>query len=279
MIQVRIHDIAFAHVASLSGLQVPSHFTWCRDKQCNTHNPDIAFFTDCCLASVEASNARRKIAWLIEPPTIRGDSYVYARNCPLFDYILSYDRSMASDKRFLYYAASGCWIRGPGDRRGLPYDVGIYPKRKLISIIASEKQWLEGHILRHDIIAKHSTIEAFGNAANRHIDEKIEGLRDYMFSVVTENTMVNDLFTEKLVDCFATGTIPIYWGTKNIGNYFDANGILQFTNLEEFDMIMSQLSPELYNSKLQSIQENYNRHFQFRTPEDRIWDHYPFLFQ
>ena len=36
-----------------------------------------------------------------------------------------------------------------------------------------------------------------------------------MFSVCIENDVYDTYFTEKILDCFATGTIPIYKGTKN----------------------------------------------------------------
>ena len=62
-----------------------------------------------------------------------------------------------------------------------------------------------------------------------------------MFSVCIENTTHDTYFTEKILDCFATGTLPIYKGTKNITKYFDGNGILF---LDEINI--NELTPELY---------------------------------
>ena len=39
-----------------------------------------------------------------------------------------------------------------------------------------------------------------------------------------ENNIEPDYFTEKLIDCFLTGTVPIYLGPKQVENYFDPNG-------------------------------------------------------
>lgn len=33
-------------------------------------------------------------------------------------------------------------------------------------------------------------------------------------------------FTEKILDCFTTGTIPIYQGAPDIGDYCNAEGIV-----------------------------------------------------
>ena len=45
-------------------------------------------------------------------------------------------------------------------------------------------------------------------------------------------------FNEKIIDCFFSGTIPIYWGTKNISKYFDENGIIFFPNIDEWGFNM-----------------------------------------
>jgi hypothetical protein len=97
--------------------------------------------------------------------------------------------------------------------------------------------------------------------------------------VVVENSRCDDYFTEKLIDCFATGTIPIYWGTSNLGSYFNMDGIITFSELGELDTIMANLSPELYTERLLAIQDNFNRHHQYRVPENWMFEHYPDLFK
>ena len=62
----------------------------------------------------------------------------------------------------------------------------------------------------------HEVIQKFGNKMTVFgrgydpIEFKIDGLKDYRFSVVIENCKRDYWFTEKLIDCFVTGTIPIY---------------------------------------------------------------------
>ena len=45
------------------------------------------------------------------------------------------------------------------------------------------------------------------NAPDWH--DKSQALNDYMFSVVLENDQYDDYFTEKILDCFATGIVHI----------------------------------------------------------------------
>ena len=60
---------------------------------------------------------------------------------------------------------------------------------------------------------------------------------------VFENGQYETYFTEKLLDCFATGTIPVYLGAPDIGNYFNKDGIIDLT--DEFEV-----SDEIYFSKM-----------------------------
>jgi hypothetical protein len=92
-----------------------------------------------------------------------------------------------------------------------------------------------------------------------------------MFSIVVENTIKDYYFTEKLIDCFRTGTIPIYWGCPSIGDFFDLNGIIIFNSIEELNDIIHNLNEELYNSKLNSVIINFNKSKDYLLPDDIIY--------
>jgi len=74
-------------------------------------------------------------------------------------------------------------------------------------------------------------------------------------------------FTEKLLDCFATGTIPVYLGAPDIGDHFNMNGIIVLG--DEFDV-----SDEIYYSKIDAIQDNLERAKKMEILEDFIWENY-----
>ena len=46
-----------------------------------------------------------------------------------------------------------------------------------------------------------------------------------MFQIATENVQKEFYFTDKILDCAITGTVPIYWGPKNIGNFFSTQRV------------------------------------------------------
>ena len=148
----------------------------------------------------------------------------------------------------------------------------IYNKSKNISIISSNKTFTDGHKLRHEVIQKFGNkMDVFGRGYTP-VEFKIEGLKDYRFSVVIENCKRDYWFTEKLIDCFATGTIPIYWGCPSIDDFFNTDGMLLFDNMEELVSILENCDESLYESKLESIKENFEKCKNFLLPDEHVYN-------
>ena len=101
------------------------------------------------------------------------------------------------------------------------------------------------------------------------IQKKEEGLNDYMFSVCIENDEHDTYFTEKILDAFATGTIPIYKGTRKIVNHFNENGILFLD-----DINLNDITPELYFSKMDAVKENFEKVLSLNVLENYMYDKY-----
>jgi hypothetical protein len=99
---------------------------------------------------------------------------------------------------------------------------------------------------------------------------KLLGLKDYRYSFVFENDNYPSIFCEKLTDCFATGTIPVFWGTPDIGNFFDINGIIQFND----DFKIETLTKDLYFSKIEHIKNNFKIANELPSSEDYIYLNY-----
>jgi hypothetical protein len=139
-------------------------------------------------------------------------------------------------------------------------------------MVYSNKQYLTGHMLRHHVANQfNSKIDLFGKGTNHPIEFKEEALIDYHYSIVIENSKTENYFTEKLLDCLATGTIPVYWGCPNLGNFFNLDGIITFNTIEELASIIPTLTPELYNSKIGAIKENLELSKQYNITEDWIY--------
>ena len=127
-----------------------------------------------------------------------------------------------------------------------------------------------GHAIRHGWINRlHGKLDFFGKGFNP-IENKEEGLSDYRFSVAIENCSVPNYFTEKIGDCFATGTIPVYIGCTNIDTFFNPDGIIHLTH----ELELESLTEELYLSKLDAVKENFELIKQYEIPEDWIYNTY-----
>jgi hypothetical protein len=111
-------------------------------------------------------------------------------------------------------------------------------------------------------------IDVYGHLC-RGIQKKEEGLNDYMFSVCIENDIHDTYFTEKILDAFATGTIPIYKGTKNVVNHFNAGGILFLD-----DINIDDLTEDLYYSKLEYVKENFEKVQELNVLENWMYKNY-----
>lgn len=164
----------------------------------------------------------------------------------------------------------------PLDSYELPDNIyQIYPKSKLVSTVVSTKAFLPGHIKRLNFIkAIQHKIDIYGRGI-KEIPSKLEGIKDYMFSVAIENISCDDnYFSEKIIDCFLTGTIPIYHGCIHIGEFFDERGILSFQTQEELDEIIDGLSPEKYQSMLEYAKINFDKCFDWALNNDMAYEKY-----
>jgi len=106
-------------------------------------------------------------------------------------------------------------------------DRKLYKKTKLVSMIASNKSMCDFHILRNNLAKKYeNSLDLFGRG-RKEIVNKVDGLKDYMFSITIENANYDGMISEKLTDCFATGTVPVYLGSeKTVKKIFDAKGVI-----------------------------------------------------
>jgi|TARA_R110000765_G_scaffold243832_2_gene346158 hypothetical protein len=205
-----------------------------------------------------------KVLVQIEPPTIVSTlNATIIDNKDNFDLILTWHPNILSKcNNSELFVFGDCWI----DEK----DRVIHKKTKMLSIIASSKQQTEGHRLRHQIINKRIvSMDTFGRGYNP-IDNKIIGLKDYMFSLIIENDNTDNWVTEKIIDCLVTGTIPVYWGCSNIGDYFNTKGFIQFKNITESNEILPQLNEDKYYNMLPFVKENYNLSFNYTDFWGRI---------
>ena len=225
---------------------------------------EVTFYIDSTLAQAQIDETSGpKYGWLLESKYITPQIVDSVRMFPeqyleTFDLIFTHNHDLLKlDSKFKWVPAQGFWIKEPK----------IYDKSKMISMIASNKKMCEGHRLRLQWVERlWGQVDMYGRGFNE-IALKEEGLCDYMFSIAIENGQYETYFTEKLLDCFATGTIPVYLGAPDIGKVFNSDGIIALS--DEFDV-----SEELYYSKIDAIKENLEKAKEMEILEDFIYLNY-----
>jgi hypothetical protein len=240
------------------------YFNWIWDR--SPVDSDITVFSDSYIKEVETSNSRVKIAWLIEPPVINSFIYEYAsKNIDKFDLIFTFDEDLLKlGDNVRYYPYGTTWI-GEEDR-------AIHDKSKILSAVFSDKKMTKGHGLRHEIYASHKNeVDFFGAINNNRIEHKITGHKDYAFSLIVENWTGNSYFSEKLLDCLLTGTIPVYWGFSKFNEFFDPNGFVYFTEASQLRDIIPYLTMDNYTSRLDAVKENFKRALNYIDLEENLW--------
>jgi len=194
----------------------------------------------------------RRICLLLESPIYDfiGDKKKFDAR---FRRIFTHRKSLleSSEKYIpLYYGTS--WLEGHLEGRG-------YDKSELVSFIGSIEHCAEhGYPLRMDVAQVCMGLEAvdcYGKGI-RPIDSKISGLEKYAFSIAMENIREDYYFSEKLIDCLLTDTVPIYWGCPGIVELFDERGMITFQTLEDLERILSSLSMEKYREMLPYVRNN-----------------------
>lgn len=169
------------------------------------------------------------------------------------------------------------FIPGQG---ALVEEFGLFEKSKLVSCCVSDKVMSEGHRLRLEFakeLEKTGQVDMYGYGANfKYAPTKLETLKDYMFQFCLENDSYESYYTEKIHDCFLTGTIPIYYGAPDIGDFYNINGIIMILPDENGVLSFNSecLTEEYYYDHFDAVKENYEIALTEQTIEDYIYRNY-----
>ena len=275
MITINLFDTTFKHLRKKNGKysmvkdKIPKHIRYVHDKM---NFDGITIFTDTYLNSpiVKKVKSKYKIGWIIEPPEITSNTYSNFENYKdNFDFILTYNIQLLQryPNRTKFVPFGGTWVDES--------EYKMYGKNKEINIIYSNKKFARGHKLRHQVANSHNELDKFGLGPGKPFDKVKKVLAPYKYSIVIENDKIRNFFTEKLLNCFAVGTIPIYWGCPNIGDFFNTDGIVQFHTTKELDRALEKIkfdSDNFFSSMKAAVQDNFNRVKKYDVVENWMYE-------
>lgn len=139
-----------------------------------------------------------------------------------------------------------------------------------VSAMFSAKAGLPNYELRHKILENVGQIQIPQMVVGQSSKAKMFPLQcvwehgskdatfEYMFQFAIENCCSHGYFTEKIIDCFATCTVPIYLGAPDIGRYWNMDGIIAL-DVDNWVNQVNSLTPEDYRIRMGAIADNFER--------------------
>lgn len=80
------------------------------------------------------------------------------------------------------------------------------------------------------------------NLKPKPCDDKIKTMSDYKFAICFENVAYPGHITEKIIDCFIAGVIPIYLGAPDIENFIPKDAFIDMRKFKTFEDLNEYLS-------------------------------------
>ena len=200
-----------------------------------------------------------------------------------FDLILTWDERLLKRPKTIKFMSlfKYSWVKFPPIAGINPYIKHHYNniqpleynnKKFFISTLCGDKNWCPGHKMRHAICSKQKEItipKRFYKPKKTEIlkifDDNIDisetrdksEMFDCMFHIAVENNRGKDYFTEKLIDCIVSKTVPIYYGCPNIGDYFDLNGIIIVNDENDCIAKINKLNKKTYKKMKPYVEKNF----------------------
>ena len=255
MLHYGLVDRAFSHDIGAVAGQQSSFIMWERD-QSKWDSVEEFFVTDQEVIA-DVSWLRRRFpnrlvnAWTIESRGVNPKPFQFLeKNFALYDRIFTHDSALleiAPNSKFS--PGGGVWIGG--NHAG--GEIGVHLKTKDVSLVSSKKIKTRLHRER---------LKAAIRLGNGKSDVDVflgtepaawKSLRDYRFNIVFENYQSDFYFTEKLLNCFATGTVPIYRGARKLDTFFDTDGVIGFESFVELKQVLALATEEHYQLLLPAV--------------------------
>ena len=194
-------------------------------------NYDVGIYVDRMCFVSPRDESKTNCAWLIEPPIINGENYInIVKNKENFKYIFTHHKNVLPQaENAVYIPHGGTWMREE--------DINIHDKSKIVSCIFSWKNWNPYHRMRfrvYDRLKDDNRVDFYGTGCEKPIEYKTEALKDYMFSIVIENSIESDYFTEKIlfIDPCRFSYQPVAWARDTPLTQLPAltNGFITFAS-------------------------------------------------
>jgi len=95
-----------------------------------------------------------------------------------------------------------------------------------------------------DELSKYKQVDSGGRFRNNvggPVENKYDFQKDYKFSIAFENASVKGYTTEKIIQAFAAGTVPIYFGNPRISEEFNKNAFINYHDFSSMKEVIDKI--------------------------------------
>ena len=65
--------------------------------------------------------------------------------------------------------------------------------------------------------------------------------KDYKFVISFENSVADDYISEKIISAMAGNSVPLYWGTPSVSEYFNPDSFIDYNRFQSFDAMVEKI--------------------------------------
>ena len=113
-------------------------------------------------------------------------------------------------------------------------------KTKFCALIAGNPEGLRINL--YNSISQYKQVDGYGNMFGRALRQsKFDLLKEYKFCLCPENSVYDGYVTEKLIDAYAGGCVPIYSGDTSVDRDFNGRAFLNYQNWGDMTQFVSNI--------------------------------------
>ena len=108
------------------------------------------------------------------------------------------------------------------------------PNKRFCLLVANNPESLR--ISMFNSLSQYKQVDGYGNMFGRPlVASKFDVMKDYRFAMCPENSIYPGYVTEKLIDAYAGGCVPIYSGHPNMDTEFNQDAFLNYQDYLDMD--------------------------------------------
>lgn len=154
----------------------------------------------------------------------------------VYDYGIAFDDIIFGD-RYLQYPLFFIYEKNLSLalKKHLMSDEEILGKTKFCNTVVSNNVGCNIRDKYFDAISQYKQVDSGGRHKNNlpsgePVKDKLEFQKQYKFSFAFENSTFPGYVTEKIIDAWAAGTVPVYWGAPDVAQYFNPKAFIDCTD-------------------------------------------------